>query len=89
MLRAKKGYENTELSFKVGQATFRMKVEDITEAHIEQFRNHIDLNHYVEKVDCETKQLIYAPDEHDVETVMQNYLDLQDQPKKTRRRKKK
>lgn len=88
MLRPKKGYENTELSFKVGQATFRIRVEDIKTVHIEQFKNHIDLAHFVEEVPVE-----YKPEEHDAETVLQNYLDLQelqkDEPKKKRTRKKK
>ena len=88
MLKVKRGYENAFVSFKVGQATFNLKTEDITEDHIEKFKNHIDLSYFVEPM-----EVVYVPEEHDVETVLQNYLDLQeqpkDEPKKKRTRKKK
>ena len=88
MLKVKRVYENAVISFKVGQATFNLKTEDITEDHIEKFKNHIDLSYFVEPM-----EVVYVPEEHDVETVLQNYLDLQeqpkDEPKKKRTRKKK
>jgi hypothetical protein len=83
MLRVKKGYENTTLTFRVGQNEFTLRVDDITEEHISTFRHHIDLNMYVERYEPIKE---YIPELHDAETVMQSLLD---EPKKKRTRKKK
>ena len=83
MLRAKKGYENTILSFKVGNTTCKLKVDDITEKDIESYKAHIDLNQYVEIYEPIKE---YKPERHDIETVMQSLLN---EPKKKRTSKKK
>ena len=91
MLKPKKGYENTVIEYRVGQATMKIRVEDITKDHIEKARNHVDLSFFVEEVVTE-----YDPQKHDAESIIQEYinqpseqlLDLQT-PKKPRKRRKK
>lgn len=85
MLRPKKGYENSEISFRVGAATLTIKVSDITEELIYKYRHHLDLSEYVEKVE----PLVYDPQEHDAEAIIQQYMELQgdEKPKKTRKKK--
>ena len=57
MLRVKKEYENTNLSFKVGVVTVNLDARDITEDKIKAFKNHIELSHYVEEVEIEEVSL--------------------------------
>ena len=91
MLKPKKGYENTVIEYRVGQATMKIKAEDITKDHIEKAKHYVDLSHFVEEVVVE-----YDPQKHDAEAIIQEYinqptenlLDLQT-PKKTRKRRKK
>lgn len=75
MLRPKKGFENTQVSFKVGVNTFTIKVEDITRELIEKMRNYTDLNYFVEEVKNEPIQ--YDPQKHDIETVVQEILNYE------------
>ena len=50
MLKVKKEYENTKLSFRVGVVTVEIDVNNITDDKIKAFKNHIDLAHYVEDI---------------------------------------
>lgn len=85
MLRPKRGYENSEISFRVGAATLTIKVSDITEELIHKYRHHLDLSEYVEKVE----PIEYDPEQHDAESIIQQYVELQtvEKPKKTRKKK--
>lgn len=96
MLKPKKGFENTTITFKVGAGSVTLNVSNITEDHIINFRNHIDLSYFVEK--HEPKVITkYVPELHDAETVIQSILndpteeilDLQEPVKKPRKRRKK
>ncbi len=69
MLRPKKGFENTEIEYRVGQATIRIKASDITKQHIERAKNYCDLSLYVEEVVIE-----YDPKRHDAEAIIQEYI---------------
>ena len=53
MWKVKKEYENTELSFRAGVVTIVIDARSITDEKIKAFKNHIDLSHYVEKVEEE------------------------------------
>jgi hypothetical protein len=79
MLRAKKGFENTVIEYKVGQANVRINVSDITEAHIERAKHYCDLSIYVEDV-----EIVSEPDER-----IEQLIDVVDTPKPKRTRKKK
>jgi hypothetical protein len=87
MLTPKNGFENSEVSFRVGSGTMTVKVKDITYELIERVRHHADLSYYVEE-DIEVPepyfelQTEYIPEEHDIETVMQEVI------KKPRKKKK-
>jgi hypothetical protein len=91
MLKPKKGYENTVIEYRVGQATMKIRVEDITKEHIEKAKHYVDLSYFVEEVKSE-----YDPKKHDAENIIQEYmnqpteqiLDLQTPKKKRTRRKK-
>ena len=91
MLKPKKGYENTVIEYRVGQATMKIRVEDITKEHIEKAKHYVDLAYFVEEVKSE-----YDPKKHDAENIIQEYmnqpteqiLDLQTPKKKRTRRKK-
>jgi len=50
MLKAKKGFENTIIEYRVGQANIKIKVCDITHDHIEKAKYYCDLSAYVEEV---------------------------------------
>jgi hypothetical protein len=92
MLRPRKGYENTEIEYRVGQATIRIKASDITREHIERAKHYCDLSAYVEEVVIE-----YDPKRHDAETIIQEYINQDslemltelNSPKKTRKPRKK
>ena len=111
MLKPRNGFENSEVSFRVGSGTMTVKVKDITYELIERVRHHADLSYYVEEyvptlsVTFTTKkdepsdllkgfeyvefndnlvelQTEYIPEEHDIETVLQEVI------KKPRKKKK-
>jgi hypothetical protein len=87
MLKPRNGFENSEVSFRVGSGTMTVKVKDITYELIERVRHHADLSYYVEG-DIEVPepyfglQTEYIPEEHDIEMVMQEAI------KKPRKKKK-
>jgi hypothetical protein len=83
MLRPKKGFENSQVSFRVGSATHTIKVSDITPELMDKVKHHVDLSYFVEAV--EKHETIYNPEEHDIETVLQKHLN--EKPKKTRKKK--
>ena len=85
MLRPKKGFENSQVSFRVGSNTFTIKVSDITSDLVDKLKHHTDLSYFVEEYEPVTE---YVPEEHDVETVMQSLLDEEEPKKKTRKKKK-
>ena len=96
MLKPKKGFENTVIEYRVGQATLKIKVSDITPDHIERAKNYCDLSMYVEEVKTVSKPTEYKAEVHDAETVMQEILnddrikqltELQTKPKRTRKKK--
>jgi hypothetical protein len=96
MLKAKKGFENTIIEYRVGQATIKINVSDITQDHIDRAKHYCDLSTYVEEVQIVSEPTVYNPDIHDAETVMQSLLnddrieqltELQEKPKRTRKRK--
>lgn len=59
MLVPRNEYENMTLTFKVGVATFTLKVDEITEEKIEAFKNHIDLSYYVELGEEEVPEYLF------------------------------
>jgi hypothetical protein len=83
MLKPKKGFENSQVSFRVGSATHTIKVSDITPELMDKVKHHVDLSYFVEEV--EKPETIYNPEEHDIETVLQKVLN--EKPKKTRKKK--
>jgi putative ubiquitin-RnfH superfamily antitoxin RatB of RatAB toxin-antitoxin module len=78
MLKAKKGFEDTVIEYRVGQANIRIKVSDITEAHIERAKHYCDLSIYVEEV-----EIVSEPEDERIEQL----TELQEKPKRTRKRK--
>ena len=86
MLRPKKEFENSTISFRVGSNTFTIKVGDITPELVDKMKHYTDLSYFVEKHEPQ-KVIKYVPELHDVETVMQKALN--EEPKKKRTRKKK
>lgn len=76
MLVPKEEFKNTVISVRVGNATIQIKTEDITERHIEAYRNHVDLSYFVE------------PFEITVEP-RKELLDLQEKPQPKKRQTKK
>lgn len=84
MLRPKKGFENSQVSFRVGSNTFTINVKDITPELVDRVKHHTDLTYFVEEYEPIKE---YIPEQHDVETVMQSLLD--EEPKKKTRKKKK
>jgi hypothetical protein len=86
MLRPKKEFENSTISFRVGSNTFTIKVGDITAELVDKMKHYTDLSYFVEKHEPQ-KVTKYDPELHDVETVMQKALN--EEPKKKRTRKKK
>ena len=87
MLRPKKGFENSQVSFRVGSNTFTIKVSDITPELMDRVKHHTDLSYFVEEVEKHEPITEYDPELHDAETVMQSLLN--EEPKKKRTRKKK
>lgn len=87
MLRPKKGFENSQVSFRVGSNTFTIKVSDITPELMDKVKHHTDLSYFVEEVEKHEPITEYDPEKHDAETVMQSLLN--EEPKKKRTRKKK
>lgn len=93
MLRPKKGFENSQVSFRVGTATHTIKVSDITPELMDKVKHHVDLSYFVEEVDValeletevEKHETVYDPEKHDIETVMQKAIN--EKPKKTRKKK--
>jgi len=53
MLRPRKGFENSEVSFKMGSVNMNVKVSDITPELIERTKHYADLSAYVEQEDIE------------------------------------
>ena len=82
MLRPKKGFENSEVSFRVNSSTLTLKVNDITPELIERLKHHVDLSYYVEEYEPIKE---YIPELHDPETIIQEAIN---KPKKTRSKKK-
>ena len=96
MLQPRKGFENTIIEYKVGLATLKIKVSDITPEHIERAKHYCDLSVYVEEVKKVSRPTEYKAEVHDAETVMQSILnderieqltELQQKPKRTRKKK--
>ena len=85
MLRPKKGFENTTVSFRMGSNTFTIKTDDITPELIERVKNYTDLSYFVEEYKPEP--IKYDPQKHDVETVIQRIIN--EEPKKKTNKKKK
>jgi len=73
MLRPKKGFENSTVSFRVGSNTFTIKVSDITPDLIEKVKHHTDLSYFVEEVEKEEIKVVttYDPETHDIKTIIQ------------------
>lgn len=86
MLKPKKGYENTVIEYRVGQATIKIKASDITQEHIDKAKHYVDLSYFVEEAVEVKEPTIYDPEKHDAETVIQSILN---EPKKKRTRRKK
>jgi hypothetical protein len=93
MLQPKKGFENTQIEYKLGQVGIKINVTDITYAHIEQAKRYnIDLGFYIEEsvqvpeqlLNIQTPSEAYEPEKHDIETVIQKAIN---KPKKTRTKK--
>jgi hypothetical protein len=78
MLKAKKGFENTIIEYRVGQATIKINVSDITQDHIDRAKHYCDLSTYVEEV-----QIVSEPEDERIEQL----TELQEKPKRTRKRK--
>ena len=87
MLRPKKGFENSQVSFRVGSNTFTINVKDITPELMDKVKHHTDLSYFVEEVEKHEPITEYDPEKHDAETIMQSLLN--EEPKKKRTRKKK
>ncbi len=86
MLRPKKGFENSQVSFRVGSATHTIMVKDITPELMDKVKHHVDLGYFVEEEKHEPKEpTIYDPEKHDIETVIQKAIN--EKPKKTRKKK--
>lgn len=85
MLRPKKGFENSTVSFRLGSNTFTIKVTDITHDLIDRVRNHTDLSYFVEEYEPITE---YKAEQHDIETVMQSILNEEPKKKNTNKKKK-
>lgn len=51
MLRPKKGFENSQVSFRVGSNTFTINVKDITPELVDKMKHHTDLSYFVEEVE--------------------------------------
>jgi hypothetical protein len=51
MLRPKKGFKNSQVSFRVGSATHTIKVSDITPELMDKVKHHVDLSYFVEEVE--------------------------------------
>ncbi len=83
MLRARKGFENSTISFKVGANTFTIKVSDITPELMDKVKHHTDLSYFVEEYDPITE---YIPEEHDSKSIIQAAIN---EPKKKNTNKKK
>ena len=83
MLRPKKGFENTQVSFRVGANTFTVKVSDITPELIDRVKNHTDLSYFVEEYEPITE---YVPELHDSKMIIQSIIN---EPKKKTNKKKK
>lgn len=93
MLVPKQEFKNTVISVRVGNATIQIKAEDITQKHIEAYKNHVDLTYFVEDFTISEeprKELLdlqeYDPQKHDIKNILQEEID---KPKKRRTRKKK
>lgn len=97
MLKPKKGFENTVIEYRVGQATIKIKASDITQDHIDKAKHYVDLAYFVEEI---KEAVTYDPQKHDAETVMQDILNYEPknegihdkytpEPKKKRTRRKK
>ena len=84
MLKPKKGFENTAIEYRVGQATIKIRVSDITQDHIEKAKHYVDLSHFVEEQ--EKKVVVYTPEIHEIETVIQKAIN---EPKQRKPRKRK
>lgn len=99
MLIPKDEFKNTVINVRVGNATIQIKAEDITQKHIEAYKNHVDLTYFVEEFTISEeprKELLdlqeYDPQKHDIKNVIQAEIDNrleEEKPKKTRTRKKK
>lgn len=97
MLIPKEQFKNTVISIKVGNATIQIKAEDITQKHIEAYKNHVDLTYFVEDFTISEeprKELLdlqeYDPQKHDIKNILQEEIDKRlEEPKKRRTRKKK
>ncbi len=88
MLRPKKGFENSQVSFRVGSATHTIKVSDITPELMDKVKHHVDLSYFVEEEKHEPKEpTIYDPELHDIETILQRELNEEKPKKKTRKKK--
>ena len=74
MLRAKKEFKNTTVSFRIGSNTFTVKVDDITPELIERVKHHTDLSYFMEEYEPITE---YIPELHDAETVIQEILNYE------------
>jgi hypothetical protein len=61
MLKAKKGFENTIIEYRVGQANIKIKVCDITTDHIEKAKYYCDLSAYVEEVQIVSEPEVVKP----------------------------
>ena len=73
----KKGYENTTINYRLGLIAVQIRVEDITQSHIDTARKYnIDLTYYLESYGFDEEQ-------HD------DLIELQkDEPVKKKRKKK-
>jgi len=85
MLRPKKGFENSEVSFRVGSNTFTIKVSDITPELIERVKHHTDLSYFVEEYEPIKE---YISEKHDIETVFQSIVNEEPKKKNTNKKKK-
>ena len=82
MLRPKKGFENTTIEYRVGTATLKIKVSDITADHIERAKHYCDLSTYVEEVNTVMVTQDILNDER-----IEQLTELQTKPKRTRKKK--
>lgn len=82
MLRPKKGFENSQVSFRVGSNTFTINVKDITPELVDKVKHHTDLTYFVEEVEKhEPKKYItkYDPELHDIETIVQRAINQKEE----------